>query len=84
MPEKMDAQEINPLFRWHWPRPWPEPDPGPPWELIISQLDRTAVIRLAAVQLELAKSKLEAQKTVLDAQVRAVDQMQKIIGGGTR
>jgi hypothetical protein len=80
MPEKIDAQAINPLFRWHWP--WPEPgDPGPPWELIISQLDRSALVRLAGVQLELAKSKLEAQKTLLDAQAKAIDQMQKIIGG---
>ena len=80
MPEKLDMQAINPQFRWHWP--WPEPgDPGPPWELIIAQLDRSAVIRLAGVELELTKTRLEAQRAVLDAQVKAVGQMQEIIGG---
>ncbi len=83
MPEKTDVQAISPLFRWRWP--WPEPgDPGPPWELIISHLDRTALGRLAGVQLELAKNTLEAQKAVLDAQLRAVGQMQEIVKGGVK
>jgi hypothetical protein len=80
MPDKFDMEAINPLFRWHWP--WPEPgDPGPPWESILTELDRSALIRLAAVQLGVTKTKLEAQRAVLDAQVKAVGQMQEIIGG---
>jgi hypothetical protein len=85
MPEKIDVKAIDPLFRWPRPWPWPEPgDPGPPWELIISHLDRAAINRLVGVQLELAKSTLEAHKGVLDAHLKALGQMQEIVKGGAK
>jgi hypothetical protein len=80
MPDKIDPQLLSPLFRWH--RPWPEPgDPGPPWELIISRLDKAALVSVVGVQLNLAQSALEAQKTMLDAQMKAVNEMRGIIKG---
>ncbi len=74
MPEKPDIQALSPVFRW-WRWPWPEPgDPGPPWETIISHLDKGAVVRLAGVQLDLAKN-------VLQAQIHAITAAQEIIKG---
>jgi hypothetical protein len=82
MPDKIDPQQLSPLFRWQRPWPWPEPgDPGPPWELIISRLDKAALVNVVGLQLNLAQSALEAQKTMLDAQMKAVNEMRGIIKG---
>ena len=81
MPENI--QEIHPVLRSPWGWNWPKPgDPGPDWNLIVSRLDKNAILKLTAVQLSLATKEIEAQKTVLDAQLQALGAMQEIIKTG--
>jgi len=56
MPDTKDIQALAPALRW---RPGPIFDPVPDW--LISQLDRAAALKLAAIQMELGKNILQAQ-----------------------
>lgn len=78
-----NIEEIHPVLRSPWGWNWPKPgDPGPDWNLIISRLDKAAIIKLTEVQLNLATSEIGAAKTVLDAQLKALGAMQEIIRSG--
>jgi hypothetical protein len=78
-----NVQEVHPLLRSPWGWNWPKPgDPGPDWNLIVSRLDKVAIVKLAEAQLSVATKELEAQKTVLDAQLKALGTMQEIIRAG--
>jgi hypothetical protein len=68
MPESIDTQGLARAFQW---RPGPIWDPVPDW--IITYLDKSAVIKLAQIQLELGMN-------VLKAQVEATQKVQEVIG----
>ena len=78
MPQNIEeSHEINPLLRYPWRKYWP--DPGPDWNGILSSLDKTAPVQLAAIQLTFAAKEIEAQKTVLDARLKAIGAIQDVI-----
>jgi hypothetical protein len=72
MPDSLQEMKLNPVLGWPWWRV-PIPDPGPPWESILRGLDKAAVNRVAAIQLDVTKATLQAQ-------VNAIQQIQEVLG----
>jgi hypothetical protein len=68
MPESPDITGLAQAFHW---RPGPIWDPVPDW--LISRLDKSAVIDLARIQLDLGIN-------VLKAQMDAAKKVQEVIG----
>ena len=68
MPESLETAGLAQAFRW---RPGPIWDPVPDW--LISRLDKSAVIDLARIQLDLGIN-------VLKAQMDAAKKVQEVIG----